>query len=208
MTLLGSAGVGKSRLVETLTIERSVETALVVRGHCLPYGEGITYWPIVEMIRQVAEIHHDDDTATISDKLGKLLEGLGSDDLDELRTMAVALANLDRSPDDASWHVQRHADLRGELHWGLRQILELGSQQLPLVLVIEDLQYAEPTLVDLIRFIFSSESVRADPRDLHRTSEFAEIGGEAARAGAEPPRHRPQEPDGRRRARDGRRAAR
>jgi class 3 adenylate cyclase/predicted ATPase len=182
VTVLGSAGVGKSRLVGALT-DGVGDSALVLRGHCLPYGEGITYWPIIEMIRQVAEIHHDDHVGTISQKLDTLLEALGSDDLDELRTMAVALANLIGAPTTPRGTYSATQISRGELHWGLRRILELGSQQLPLVLVIEDLQYAESTLVDLIRFIFSSEASAPILGICTARPEFAEIGGELLEPG-------------------------
>jgi class 3 adenylate cyclase/tetratricopeptide (TPR) repeat protein len=60
VTLIGDAGVGKSRLVaEALA---SVE-ATVVRGRCLPYGEGITYWPVVEVLKQLAVLPPDDAAA-------------------------------------------------------------------------------------------------------------------------------------------------
>ena len=50
LTVVGEAGVGKSRLVAEALV--SVE-ATVVRGRCLPYGEGITYWPVVEVLKQL-----------------------------------------------------------------------------------------------------------------------------------------------------------
>jgi class 3 adenylate cyclase len=50
-TILGAAGVGKSRL--TAEFIGSLEEATVVRGRCLPYGEGITYWPVVEVLKQL-----------------------------------------------------------------------------------------------------------------------------------------------------------
>jgi class 3 adenylate cyclase/tetratricopeptide (TPR) repeat protein len=56
-TLLGAAGVGKSRL--TAEFLGSVDDALVVRGRCLPYGEGITYWPVVEVIKQLPVVEMD-----------------------------------------------------------------------------------------------------------------------------------------------------
>ena len=56
VTVVGDAGVGKSRLVaEALD---AVE-ARVVRGRCLPYGEGITYWPVVEVVKQLAVLPSD-----------------------------------------------------------------------------------------------------------------------------------------------------
>ena len=50
VTVVGDAGVGKSRLV---TEALSGIEARIVRGRCLPYGEGITYWPVVEVVKQV-----------------------------------------------------------------------------------------------------------------------------------------------------------
>ena len=62
-TLLGPAGVGKSRLVaEVLS---GLEPATVVRGRCLPYGEGITYWPVVEVIKQLPDVELDERAAPI-----------------------------------------------------------------------------------------------------------------------------------------------
>ena len=56
-TILGPAGVGKSRLVAEFLA--SLEEACVVRGRCLPYGEGITYWPVVEVVKQLPRTEPD-----------------------------------------------------------------------------------------------------------------------------------------------------
>jgi hypothetical protein len=58
-TVLGVPGVGKSRLVREATNHLSSEGWSTLRGRCLPYGEGITYWPIAEMIRDLAGITAD-----------------------------------------------------------------------------------------------------------------------------------------------------
>jgi len=66
VTVMGEAGVGKSRLVaESLA---SVE-ARVVRGRCLPYGEGITYWPVVEVVKQLESLPSDPSAATTIESL-------------------------------------------------------------------------------------------------------------------------------------------
>ena len=69
-TLLGTAGVGKSRLTEEFVAGR--KDALVLRGQCLSYGDGITYWPIVEMLTSVAGIADDDDPDQVRAKIGAL----------------------------------------------------------------------------------------------------------------------------------------
>ena len=157
VTLLGSAGVGKTRLVEELT-ENIGSGALVLRGKCPPYGEGITYWPIIEIIKQAAGILHDDDQETVSNKLGALLESYGIDDLDELRTMAVAVANLIGAPTTPRGTYTATEISRGELHWGLRRILELGARFIPIVIVLEDLHWAEPALLELVAYVLESRA--------------------------------------------------
>ena len=92
-TLIGDPGLGKSRLLAELA-QRTADDANVLWGRCLSYGEGITYWPVIEILEAAAEILVSDDRDTVSEKLGMLLENLGSDDVDQLRTMAAALANL------------------------------------------------------------------------------------------------------------------
>ncbi|MEX2393453.1 MAG: hypothetical protein WD826_03125, partial [Actinomycetota bacterium] len=121
---------------------------------CLPYGEGITYWPVIEIIHQAADIRHDDAREDVSRKLGSLLESLGSEDLDELRTMAVALANLIGAPTTPRGTYSATQISKGELHWGLRRIVELGAQIIPTVLIFEDLHWAEETLLEFIDGLF------------------------------------------------------
>lgn len=74
VTVLGAAGVGKSRLVDE-ALASIGERATVLRGRCLSYGEGITYWPVAEVVRQAAGIAHDDSLPAAQGKLAALLAG-------------------------------------------------------------------------------------------------------------------------------------
>jgi class 3 adenylate cyclase/tetratricopeptide (TPR) repeat protein len=79
VTVVGDAGVGKSRLVGKAVAE--VE-ARVVRGRCLPYGEGITYWPVVEVVKQLAALPSDPvATAAIRSLLGESEVGTSGDEI-------------------------------------------------------------------------------------------------------------------------------
>jgi class 3 adenylate cyclase/tetratricopeptide (TPR) repeat protein len=147
-TVLGAPGTGKSRLL--IEFAARAEPAAVYWGRCLSYGEGITYWPVTEILRDAAGILVDDDERAISAKLGALLEGLSADKADELRTMAAALANLMGVPITPLGTYSAGEITQAELHWGIRRVLQLLASRHPLVLVFEDLHWAEPTLLELL----------------------------------------------------------
>src|SRR5437588_11823489 len=85
-TVIGSPGLGKSRLLEEFGA-RTAEAGTILWGRCLPYGEGITYWAVMEILKTSAGILQSDDALEISEKLGHLLEDVGEGNLDELLTM-------------------------------------------------------------------------------------------------------------------------
>ena len=157
VTLLGAPGVGKSRLLSEFT-EQLEDVRAPYRGGCLPYGEGITYWPMIEIIKDAAGILVSDELAAISQKLRTLLETLPTSDADELRTMASALANLIGLPTIARGTYGGNAMVRAELHWGIRRVLELLAAERPIVLVLEDVHWAEPTLLELLQFVLEGAS--------------------------------------------------
>jgi class 3 adenylate cyclase/tetratricopeptide (TPR) repeat protein len=127
--VLGPAGIGKSRLAQELRAAIDEEASMLV-GRCLPYGEGITFWPLAEIVRQAAG---DDPRAAIA----KLVEGEQHAELIPERVMqAVGLSEGDGTGED--------------LVWALRRFFEALARRHPLVLVFEDLHWAEPPLLDLI----------------------------------------------------------
>lgn len=146
--LLGPPGIGKSRLLTEVT--QRLGEATIYRGRCLPYGEGITYWPVIEIVKDAAGILHDDEPATDAAKLDALLGGLATEDADELRTMAAALATLLDVPTTPRGTYSVGEITQGELQWGLRRLFELMAATMPLVLIVEDLHWADPTLLELL----------------------------------------------------------
>ena len=79
VTIVGDAGVGKSRLIREFLVSVE-EEAFVVRGRCLPYGRGITFWPLVEIVRAAAEI---DDDEPAERARAKVLALVGEEDVAE-----------------------------------------------------------------------------------------------------------------------------
>jgi len=156
-TVLGQPGIGKSRLLAEIAA-RGQEQGNVHWGRCLSYGEGITYWPVTEIVKDVAGIRHDDDATATSTKLGALIESLDCDDLDQLRTIAAAMANIVGVATTPAGTYSAAEIGQAELHWGIRRLLELLAKRRALVLVFEDLHWAEPTLLDLLQFITESKA--------------------------------------------------
>jgi class 3 adenylate cyclase/tetratricopeptide (TPR) repeat protein len=156
-TVLGPPGIGKSRLLREFS-KRAESAASFYWGRCLPYGEGITYWAIAEIIKDAAGVHHDDASDAISQKLSALLKRLPTRDLDELRTIAAALANLVGAATTPEGTYTVSEITQAELHWGIRRLLALLAVERPLVIVVEDLHWAEQTLLELLDSIGDGDS--------------------------------------------------
>jgi class 3 adenylate cyclase/tetratricopeptide (TPR) repeat protein len=140
-TILGAAGVGKTRLVNEFVASLGGR-ARVVHGRCLSYGEGITYWPIAEIVRAaigIGQVPGGDaaaDLARIAEVLG---ENEDRDRITERIGEAIGLTRGQPVPD--------------ETPWAIRSFFEALAADQPLVVVLEDLQWAQPVLLDLIEHI-------------------------------------------------------
>jgi class 3 adenylate cyclase len=128
VTLLGPAGIGKSRLARELLDAAAGATTL--SGRCLPYGEGITYWPLAELVRAAG------GEAAVRATLSSADQG-------ELAAERV-LGAIGVSDSSASTE---------ETFWGVRRYLEALAAEKPLVLCLEDVHWAEPTLLDLLDYL-------------------------------------------------------
>ena len=138
-TVFGSAGVGKSRLVREF-LEDAEIGATIRRGRCLPYGEGITYWPVVEIVRASAGIEELDNADQARARLDRLVG-----DWPEAHLIAQRIAQLAG--------LEPSGSPQEEIFWACRKLLELLARDRPLVAVIEDVHWAEPTLLDLIEHV-------------------------------------------------------
>jgi DNA-binding SARP family transcriptional activator len=131
VSVIGEAGIGKTRLV--YEIERRLgDEVNVLTGHCRPYGEGITFWPLREVIRQASGGHDS------RDKIKALLDG-EADAAEVAARLRLAIGPGNQGKLDGA-----------EIFWAARRLLETLARSRPLVVVFEDLHWAESTFLDLV----------------------------------------------------------
>jgi tetratricopeptide (TPR) repeat protein len=146
VSVVGIAGIGKSRLGWEFYkyTDGLSEELWWHRGRCLAYGEGVTYWALVEMIRGRAGILDGEEPASAAAKLHATVEQFIRDP-EERRWVEPKLANLlgleERAPD------------RENLFAAWRMFIERMAEQDPVILVFEDMQWADASLLDFIEYL-------------------------------------------------------
>ncbi|HEX5949272.1 MAG TPA: adenylate/guanylate cyclase domain-containing protein [Actinomycetota bacterium] len=138
-TILGPAGVGKSRLTEE-TLERLGDRPAILSGRCLPYGEGITFWPVREVVWLAAGVPADAEPDRAGQEIAAHLEG--EDDaeriLDGIANL-IGLAGASGAPEES--------------FWAFRRFLEIRARTRPIVVVFDDIHWAEPGFLDLVAYL-------------------------------------------------------
>jgi class 3 adenylate cyclase len=139
VTVVGPAGVGKTRL--TSDFVRSLGgAATVVTGRCLSYGQGLTFWPLREIVAELAGTEDGDSPDEVLTRVSRLLPA-DDDRATVAERVAGALGVVDSSayPEDT--------------YWAVRKLLEAVASERPLVIVLEDVHWAEPSFLELIEYL-------------------------------------------------------
>jgi class 3 adenylate cyclase len=132
VTVVGDAGVGKSRLAQEFTSTTGEQPLM---GRCVSYGAGATFLPLAEIVRQ----------AVPERRRAAILELFEGDDQAPL--VAERVTQLTEPADAAA--------STGEVFWAVRRFLEALARERPIVVVLEDIHWAEPTLLDLVEYLDS-----------------------------------------------------
>jgi DNA-binding SARP family transcriptional activator len=132
VTVVGEAGIGKTRLARELIAPLRDEARVLV-GRCVSYGEGATYLPIAEIVRDASP---DDSLAGIRALLGD------EEDADAVAQRVAELVGIVEAP-----------AAPGETFWAFRRFLEALARERPLVVALDDIHWAEPTLLDLVEYL-------------------------------------------------------
>jgi class 3 adenylate cyclase/predicted ATPase len=134
VTVVGVAGIGKSRLVREALEEIRTGAGIVV-GRCPAYGEGITYLPLLDIVRQLAPRGAADLIA--------LVQGEDEGELIADRVAGAVGLSTTSAP-------------TAETNWAIRKLFEAMARHRPLVVVLDDLHWAEPTFLDLVEHMAGS----------------------------------------------------
>jgi class 3 adenylate cyclase/tetratricopeptide (TPR) repeat protein len=128
-TLVGPAGIGKSRLATELCGSLRDE-ATTLSGRCLPYGDGITFWPLVEIIGALGS------DEGVREAVAKAEDG----ELVAAGVLGAVGSNAAATPGS-------------ETFWAVRRLFEEIARDRPLVVLVEDIHWAEPTLLDFLEYL-------------------------------------------------------
>ena len=139
VTVIGDAGVGKSRLMHEV-VSHVTAGATVLRGRCLPYGDGITFWPLRLML-SAAGIQDDDKPEQAQ---AKLMAFLGDREVVDRVAAATGLSA-------ANYPLH-------EVYWAARKVLEILAVNAPVVALIDDIHWAEPAFLDLLEHVLSTST--------------------------------------------------
>jgi class 3 adenylate cyclase/tetratricopeptide (TPR) repeat protein len=139
VTVLGAPGVGKTRL--TAEFAAWVESrARVLQGRCLPYGDGITYWPVAEVVREATEIGLEDGPERATEKMVAFLGGdQEAGNVADRLGCVLGVTEASAPPE--------------ETFWAVRRLLETVAEQDPVVVTFDDIHWGEPTFLDLVEYL-------------------------------------------------------
>ena len=154
VTVYGDAGVGKTRLVEefaswSMGLPRP---PLLINGRCLSYGEGVTYWPLGEILKAQAGILDTDPPELAVEKVGKVGDQLITPDVsaDPARARAALAYTIGLEDPDVSLETSDPREVRDDLHGAWRSFFSALARSGPVIVTIEDIHWADPALLDLL----------------------------------------------------------
>lgn len=155
VTIYGDAGVGKTRLVEEFgnRAAASPEAPLTVSGRCIPYGEGVTYWPLGEILKGHAGILDTDPPDLAIEKVRKVGDILLGPEVsaDPPRANAALAYTIGLEDPDISFSGADPREVRDELHAAWRSFFSALAGSGAVVVVVEDIHWADPALLDLLQ---------------------------------------------------------
>ncbi len=155
VSIIGEAGIGKSRLVRELKRSQVMQRVAFFEGRALSIGTNLSFHPIIDILKQWAQIGHDDTEAATFYKLEKVIKSVCSNEADEILPFVATLMKLPLS----RRYAERIKGIEGEeleklIFKNVRDLLIKATEFTPLVLCIDDLHWADRSSIDLLESLF------------------------------------------------------
>ena len=154
ITVYGDAGVGKSRLTQEFLdwLEGTDPAPRTMRGRCLPYGDGITYWPLAEILKSTASVLDTDPPDLALEKIAKMSDDVLTDEVtsDRARTTAALAYTVGVEDPAFGFGGMDPREVRVELHAAWRSFFSALGAAAPTIVIVEDIHWADAELLDLL----------------------------------------------------------
>jgi predicted ATPase len=155
VNIIGEAGIGKSRLVAELKKREVVQRVSLLEGRAISIGRNLSYYPIIDLLKQWARIRADDGEAAALGKLEAAVRSLFLEEVGEVLPFVATLMGI------TLWgkYAERVKGLEGEaleklILKSLRDLLTRAAERTPLVIVVEDLHWADSSSIELMESLF------------------------------------------------------
>ncbi|MCP4691660.1 MAG: AAA family ATPase [Desulfobacterales bacterium] len=161
VNIIGEAGIGKSRLTAELKREEMMRQVTVLQGKVISIGRNLSFYPIIDMLKNWAGIHEHDGMAPSREKLKAAIRRVCGEHAEEVFPFAATLMGIRLSGEDA----KRVEDIEGEaleklILKNIRLLLSKASEWKPLVIIVEDLHWADDSSLALLESLYSLAKTR------------------------------------------------
>ena len=155
VNIIGEAGIGKSRLVAELKRREIIKKVTLNEGRAISIGKNLSFHPIIDFFKQWAQIREDDPEPTAFNKLEATIRSLVPQEYGEILPFVATLMGMKLSGN----YAQRVKGIEGEaleklILKSLRELLIRAAKRTPLVVVIEDLHWADTSSIELLESLF------------------------------------------------------
>ncbi len=155
VNVFGEPGVGKSRLLAELRQRDVISRVSFMEGRSISIGKNLSFHPIIDLFKQWARIKEDDTQAEVSNKLETTIRRVCGDETDEIFPFVATLMGMKLS----GKHSQRVEGMEGEaleklILKNVRELLTRSAERIPIVIVMEDLHWADTTSLELLESLF------------------------------------------------------
>jgi len=155
VSVIGEAGIGKSRLIAELCKKDEMNRVTLLEGRALSIGKNLAFHPIIELLKKFAGIDEEDDEAASFDKIEKLIRKIHPEAIQEILPFIATLMGIRLS----SKHAERIRGIEGEaleklILKNLRELIGKSSEIKPLIIIIEDLHWADLSSVEMLESLY------------------------------------------------------